>query len=47
MVVTNTPEVLTDATAEIGILLILGAYRRVPEGIEGSKKEIGNGLQII
>ena len=38
MVVTNTPEVLTDATAEIGILLILGACRRVPEGIEGSKK---------
>ena len=36
--VTNTPEVLTDATAEIGILLILGACRRVPEGIEGSKK---------
>jgi len=38
MIVTNTPEVLTDATAEIGILLILGACRRVPEGIEGSKK---------
>ena len=26
--VTNTPEVLSDATAEIGILLILGACRR-------------------
>ena len=35
--VTNTPEVLTDATAEIGILLILGACRRVAEGIEGAK----------
>ena len=35
--VTNTPEVLTDATAEIGILLILGACRRVSEGIEGAK----------
>ena len=35
--VTNTPDVLTDATAEIGILLILGACRRVPEGIQGAK----------
>ena len=35
--VTNTPDVLTDATAEIGVLLILGACRRVPEGIEGAK----------
>jgi len=35
--VTNTPEVLTDATAEIGILLVLGACRRVAEGIEGAK----------
>ena len=32
IVVTNTPEVLTDATAEIGILLILGACRRASEG---------------
>ena len=32
--VTNTPEVLTDATAEIGVLLILGACRRAAEGIE-------------
>ena len=36
--VTNTPEVLTDATAEIGILLILGACRRAAEGIEGAKE---------
>ena len=35
--VTNTPDVLTDATAEIGVLLILGACRRVPEGIESAK----------
>ncbi len=34
--VTNTPEVLSDATAEIGILLILGACRRVAEGIEAA-----------
>ncbi len=36
--VTNTPEVLSDATAEIGILLILGACRRVPEGIQAAKE---------
>ena len=35
--VTNTPEVLTDATAEIGILLILGACRRASEGIDGAR----------
>ena len=35
--VTNTPEVLSDATAEIGILLILGACRRAAEGIEAAK----------
>ena len=35
--VTNTPDVLTDATAEIGVLLILGACRRASEGIEGAK----------
>ena len=37
IIVTNTPEVLTDATAEIGILLILGACRRASEGIDGAK----------
>ena len=31
---TNTPDVLTDATAEIAMLLILGAARRASEGIE-------------
>ncbi len=35
--VTNTPEVLTDATAEIGILLILGACRRAAEGIKSAQ----------
>jgi glyoxylate reductase len=34
IVVTNTPDVLTDATAEIAMLLILGAARRAAEGIE-------------
>ena len=33
IVVTNTPDVLTDDTAEIGILLILGECRRASEGI--------------
>ena len=37
IIVTNTPDVLTDATAEIGILLILGACRRASEGIQGAK----------
>ena len=32
MVVTNTPEVLTDATADIALLLMLGAARRAHEG---------------
>ena len=38
IVVTNTPEVLNDATAEIAMLLILGAARRAVEGIEYAKK---------
>ena len=38
IVVTNTPVVLTDATAEIAMLLILGAARRASEGIEYTKK---------
>ena len=36
--VTNTPEVLSDATAEIGILLILGACRRAAEGVEAARE---------
>ncbi len=32
LVVTNTPEVLTDATAEVALLLLLGAARRAYEG---------------
>ncbi len=36
--VTNTPDVLTDATAEIGILLILGACRRASEGIQSARE---------
>ena len=37
IIVTNTPDVLTDATAEIAMLLILGAARRASEGIELAK----------
>ncbi len=36
--VTNTPDVLSDATAEIGVLLILGACRRAAEGIEAARE---------
>ena len=39
IIVTNTPDVLTDATAEIAMLLILGACRRANEGMEWVKKE--------
>ena len=39
IVVTNTPDVLTDATAEIAMLLILGACRRANEGMNYAKKE--------
>jgi len=39
IVVTNTPDVLTDATAEIAILILLGAARRAKEGIEWANKK--------
>jgi len=32
LVITNTPDVLTDATAEMAVLLTLGACRRIGEG---------------
>jgi len=38
IVITNTPDVLTDATAEIAILVLLGAARRAKEGMEWTKK---------
>jgi lactate dehydrogenase-like 2-hydroxyacid dehydrogenase len=34
IVVTNTPDVLTDATADIAMLCLLGAARRAQEGID-------------
>ena len=39
IVVTNTPDVLTDATAEIAMLVLLGAARRAKEGAEWAKKK--------
>ena len=39
IIVTNTPEVLTDATAEIAILPLLGAARRAKEGLEWANKK--------
>ena len=39
IVVTNTPDVLTDATAEIAVLILLGAARRAKEGIEWANKK--------
>ena len=39
IVVTNTPDVLTDATAEIAILIILGAARRATEGIKYARNK--------
>ena len=39
IVVTNTPDVLTDATAEIAILILLGAARRAKEGLAWVNKK--------
>ena len=39
IIVTNTPNVLTDATAEIAMLLILGAARRASEGIKWARNK--------
>ena len=39
IIVTNTPDVLTDATAEIAMLILLGAARRAKEGIEWANKK--------
>ena len=39
IIVTNTPDVLTEATAEIAILILLGAARRATEGIKYARNE--------
>jgi lactate dehydrogenase-like 2-hydroxyacid dehydrogenase len=52
IVVTNTPDVLTDATADIAMLLILGACRRAKEHVRDmdagwkSRNGFANGLGI-
>lgn len=33
-----TPDVLTDATAELTVALLLATARRIPEGVEEVKK---------
>jgi len=42
LVVTNTPDVLTDATADIALLLLLGAARRAHEGEEIIRQDAWN-----
>ena len=45
VVVTNTPEVLTDATAEVALLLLLGAARRAFEGqdmLRSGRRKVNN-----
>jgi len=39
IIVTNTPDVLTDATADISILLLLGASRRAYEGRKAAENK--------
>ena len=43
IIVTNTPDVLTDATADIALLLLLGAARRGGEGHEMVKNSAWDG----
>ena len=39
IIITNTPDVLTDSTAEIAMLVLLGASRRAKEGIDWVNKQ--------
>ena len=39
IIVTNTPDVLTEATAEIAMLILLGAARRAKEGSQWANKK--------
>ena len=39
IIVTNTPDVLTEATAEIAMFIILGAARRATEGIKYARNQ--------
>jgi len=46
IVVTNTPDVLTDATADLAMLLILGAARRAGEGERLVRSDSWHGLGL-
>jgi len=46
LIVTNTPDVLTDATADIAMLLILGAARRASEGERMVREDRWTGLGL-
>jgi lactate dehydrogenase-like 2-hydroxyacid dehydrogenase len=46
LIVTNTPDVLTDATADIAMLLILGAARRAGEGGRMVRDGLWTGLGL-
>ena len=46
LIVTNTPDVLTDATADIAMLLILGAARRASEGGRMVRDGLWTGLGL-
>ena len=46
LVVTNTPDVLTEATADIAMLLILGAARRASEGEQMVRADRWTGLGL-
>ncbi len=45
IVVTNTPDVLTDATADVAMLLILGATRRAGEGDRMVREDRWQGMR--
>lgn len=42
-----TPDVLTDATAELTVALLLATARRLPEGVEEVKKSVSPGYTFI
>lgn len=44
IVVTNTPDVLTDATADLAFLLLLASARRLPEGMSTMAKGWGQAV---
>jgi len=41
-----TPDVLTDATAELTVALLLATARRLPEGVEEVKKSVSQSYSL-